>query len=66
MAFVFAWDDWNKEHVKKHGSNATDAKYILEHAKAPFPREIGDGKYGVWGQTALRHLLGSYFRVQIP
>jgi hypothetical protein len=52
MPFVFAWDDWNREHVKKHGCSARDAKYIIQHAQTPFPREIGGDKYLVWGQAA--------------
>lgn len=51
MAIVFAWDGWNKEHVTKHGSNEAEAEYVIEHAAAPFPREIGDGKYLVWGKA---------------
>lgn len=51
MAFVFAWDDWNKAHVAKHGSNARDAEFVIEHAEDPFPRELGGGKYLVWGRT---------------
>ena len=60
MAFVFAWDDWNKQHVQKYGSNEADAKYIVEHAESPFPQEIGSGKYLVWGQTSS----GSYLELR--
>jgi hypothetical protein len=66
MALVFAWDDWNKEHVTKHGSNAGDAKFVIEHAKEPFPREIGDGKYLVWGQTASGSYLEVIFAFKAP
>ena len=66
MAFVFAWDQWNKEHVENHGSNAKDAKYIIEHAQAPFPREIGGDKYLVWGQTASGEYLEVVFAFKIP
>lgn len=51
MAFVFAWDDWNRAHVRKHGSTAADAAYVVEHAEPPFPREIGDDKYLIWGKS---------------
>lgn len=66
MAFVFAWDDWNSEHVTKHGSNATSAQYVVEHAEDPFPREIGDGKFLVWGRTAASDYLEVIFVFKIP
>jgi hypothetical protein len=66
MAIVFAWDDWNKEHVKKHGSNEADARFIVEHAEAPFPREIGDGKYLVWGKTSAEIFVEVIFAFRLP
>jgi hypothetical protein len=66
MAFVFAWDAWNREHVTKHGSNATDAKYIVEHAEAPFPREVGGSKYLVWGRTAAGEYVEVIFAFKVP
>lgn len=66
MGFVFAWDDWNKEHVTKHGSNAADAKYVIEHAEPPFPREIGGDKYPVWGQTLAGGYLEVIFAFRLP
>lgn len=66
MAFVFAWDEWNKEHVRKHGANATDAKFVVEHAEHPFPRELGNGKYLVWGRTPSGDYLEVIFAFKIP
>jgi hypothetical protein len=66
MALVFAWDDWNKAHVTKHGSNEAEAKYIIENADGPFPREIGDGKYLVWGKTASGSFLQVVFAFKLP
>jgi hypothetical protein len=66
MAIVFAWDDWNKEHVKKHGSNEADAKYIVEHAKAPFPREVGEDKHLVWGKALSGGFLQVVFAFKLP
>jgi hypothetical protein len=63
---VFAWDSWSKEHVKKHGSSARDAKYVVNHAREPFPREIGDDKYLVWGQTAAGGYLQVVFAFKLP
>jgi hypothetical protein len=57
MAIVFAWDDWNREHVTKHGCTAMDAKFVVDHAAGPFPQEIGDDKFVIWGQNESgRHL----------
>ncbi|MGD0139834.1 MAG: hypothetical protein ABSD28_13225 [Tepidisphaeraceae bacterium] len=66
MAIVFAWDDWNKKHVTKHGSNEADAKYIVSHAEDPFPRDMGDGKYLVWGKTASGDYLEVIFAFRVP
>jgi hypothetical protein len=66
MAIVFAWDDWNKAHVTKHGSNASEAQYIIEHAKDPFPREIGDEKYLVWGKSPSGGFLQVVFVFKLP
>jgi uncharacterized DUF497 family protein len=66
MRLVFAWDDWNRKHVAKHGCNEADAKYVLLHAQAPFPREISDGKLLVWGQTAAGNHLEIVFALKVP
>jgi len=66
MAIVFAWDDWNKEHVKKHGSSEVDAKYVVEHAAKPFPREIGRNKHLVWGTTPSGRFLQVVFAFKLP
>jgi uncharacterized DUF497 family protein len=49
---IFAWDDWNIEHIAAHDVEPAEAQYVLEHAGPPFPREIGNEKSLVWGQTA--------------
>jgi hypothetical protein len=66
MPFVFAWDAWNKEHVKKHGATAKDAKYVVRNAQEPFPREIGGDKYLVWGKTASGDYLQVVFAFRVP
>src|SRR5437868_2748059 len=47
----FSWDTWNRPHIAKHGVSQQEAQYIVERRAAPFPRDIGDGKYLVRGQT---------------
>ena len=66
MRVIFAWDDWNSEHVQKHGSNRSDAQYVIEHASDPFPREVGGGKYLVWGQTSTGAYLEVIFTFRSP
>ena len=63
---MFAWDDWNKEHVKKHGSNELEAKYVIEHAQKPFPREAADDKYLVWGRASSGRFLQVVFAFKLP
>jgi hypothetical protein len=66
MAFVFAWDEWNSQHVTKHDCNSADASYIVEHAEPPFPREIGDDKFLIWGQNTDGRYLQVVFAFKLP
>jgi hypothetical protein len=66
MAIVFAWDHWNKVHVTKHGASEADAQYVIAHAKDPFPREIGDDKFLVWGKNPSGRLLQVVFAFKLP
>jgi hypothetical protein len=45
------WDDDNVEHIGEHGIMPEEAEYVVEHARSPFPRAAGDGKFIVWGRT---------------
>jgi hypothetical protein len=49
---LFSWDDWNVGHIGEHDVDPKEAEYVVKHAAPPFPREIGDDKHKVWGQTA--------------
>jgi uncharacterized DUF497 family protein len=53
------WDDWNREHIAKHGVSPHEAAYVVLDARPPYPRKTGDGKWLVWGQTAA----GRYLQV---
>ncbi len=48
---IFSWDDWNIGHLAEHGVTPEETEWIIRHAKSPFPREIGDDKHLVWGET---------------
>jgi uncharacterized DUF497 family protein len=45
----FRWNEWNTEHVAQHGIEAEAAEHVVEEAKAPYPRRIGEDKLLVWG-----------------
>jgi hypothetical protein len=46
----FRWNEWNADHVAKHGVTPLQAEYVVQRARAPFPQEIGHGKFLVMGQ----------------
>jgi uncharacterized DUF497 family protein len=49
---TFAWDEWNVRHIDEHAIAPAEAEHVVRNARPPFPREIGEDKYLVWGQTA--------------
>jgi hypothetical protein len=57
--YEFRWNDWNIGHVAKHDVGRADAEYVVNHARSPYPRYEGDGKYVVRGQTSA----GDYLQV---
>lgn len=48
---VALWNAWNLQHIAKHGVTRKEAEYVVLHARGPFPREIEDEKFLVWGQA---------------
>lgn len=46
----FRWNDWNVEHIARHGVLPEEAEAAVETAKRPFPRRIEDDKWLVWGR----------------
>ena len=57
----FRWNDWNEEHVEKHGVSPEEAERVVENARSPFPRAIGDDKRLVWGRGRGSRLLQVIF-----
>lgn len=47
----FRWNDWNLEHVQKHGATPEDAEYVVKNARSPFPKRREEDKWFVIGQT---------------
>jgi uncharacterized DUF497 family protein len=46
----FRWNEWNIEHVAKHGVSWDEAEMVVRGARKPFPRKIEDDKWLVWGR----------------
>jgi uncharacterized DUF497 family protein len=51
MKARFRWDEWNRAHIAKHGVSETEAQYIVQHARPPYPELLADEKSLIWGQT---------------
>jgi hypothetical protein len=58
---VFSWDEWNRDHIARHDVEPEEAEYVVRRARPPFPREVGGGKFAVWGATATGRLLQVIF-----
>ena len=52
--YEFRWNDWNSEHIAEHGITRSQAEFVVNRAKAPYPRYEGDGRYRVIGQSTDR------------
>jgi len=49
---LFRWNGWNRHHIAEHGIFVEDAEFLVRHARRPYPRRMGQGKFLVRGQTA--------------
>jgi hypothetical protein len=54
---VFLWDDVNTSHIAKHNVEPFEAVFVVKHAKRPYPRSLGAGKYQVKGRTRAGRML---------
>ena len=48
----FRWNDWNLEHLARHGVRPEEAEAIVNGASRPYPEWRGDGKRLVIGRGA--------------
>jgi uncharacterized DUF497 family protein len=46
----FRWNDANREHIGKHNITATEAEYIVRHARPPYPQKRENQKFYVAGR----------------
>jgi uncharacterized DUF497 family protein len=58
---IFSYDDWNRQHVSKHGVQRADAEYVVEHATPPYPQRIEGGKLIVYGPDRAGRILEVVF-----
>lgn len=57
----FRWNEWNIEHVAKHGIDPEEAEHVVTQARAPYPLGRADDKYLVWGAGRSDRLLQVVF-----
>ena len=46
----FRWNDWNLDHATQHGVTVEEAETVVLNARRPYPRDLGNGRYMVWGR----------------
>jgi uncharacterized DUF497 family protein len=46
----FRWNEWNLEHLARHGVSPEEAEMVVRAASRPYPRRIEDEKWLVWGR----------------
>jgi len=56
MESRFAWNEWNLEHVAKHGVTRQEAEYVVSNAETPFPWPLDDERMVVLGWTGTRYI----------
>ena len=52
MSYEFRWNEWNIEHIAEHGVTPDEAEWIVNRARAPYPRRAGGERYLAVGQTS--------------
>ena len=59
----FRWNQWNIEHLAKHGIDPEEAEEVVRETAGPYPRHIGEDKLLVWGPGRGGRLLQVIFVV---
>lgn len=58
---IFAWNEWNIEHLAKHRVTPEEAECVVANARSPYPMTIDSEKRLVIGRTAQGRLLHVIF-----
>ena len=51
MSYDFRWIEWNVGKVAGHGLAVEDVEYVVNNARRPYPKPIGNEKWLVIGPT---------------
>lgn len=46
----FRWNEWNIDHIAGHGVTPGEAEEVVRNARRPYPKDLGAGKWIVWGR----------------
>jgi hypothetical protein len=57
----FRWNDWNAEHLARHGIEPEAAEHAVEEASSPYPRRVEGDKLLAWGPGPAGELLQVIF-----
>lgn len=57
----FRWNEWNVEHVARHGVTPEEAEDVVIGASQPYPLKRPDEKWLVWGATRQDRMLQVVF-----
>jgi uncharacterized DUF497 family protein len=49
MFYDFRWIAWNIEKVERHGLSVLDVEHVVNNARRPYPKPIGNDKWLVIG-----------------
>jgi hypothetical protein len=55
----YQWDDWNIDHIARHGVEPEEAEEVFRHR--PFIRRSRKGRYLAYGQTDVGRYLAVAF-----
>lgn len=53
----FRWNEWNVEHLARHGVDPETAEAVALGTSRRYPRRVGDDKLLVWGEGPEGELL---------
>lgn len=60
----FRWNEWNVEHLARHGVDPEAAEEVVAGAGRGYPRRIGEDKWLTWGADERGNLLQVVFVVE--
>jgi uncharacterized DUF497 family protein len=61
------WDEWNEEHISRHGVDPEEVEEVLVGLFAPpFTQRARRGTYRALGQTADGRYLAVFFALRSP